>query len=305
MTRFYPYTVLALILVLSGCGREDDRADFGTLPETYARNYQDVVPLPQATESLPDFSEADAYDFQRAYVAELEATGLTVNGYKLGFTGDMLPFGTSRSIYGRMFGELQRDSGATIDVSQTFAGGNLGFELVLVLDEDIEDLPAGEVSAADVADAVAQVIPAVEFPDLGFDPPLEPESRDDYLNIIAANAGSRLYVTGQPVDVSALGDLDAIPVRATLNGEATAVDTTAGASLRFADGQYGALAFLVNLLRENGDPSLRAGDIVFSGALGGDAPVAESLGAWLGDFGPLGQVSFTLTDGSAQNTLSR
>ena len=275
--------------------------DFGTLPETYTRNYQDVVPLPQATESLPDFSEADAYDFQRAYVVELEANGLTVNGYKLGFTGDMLPFGTSRSIYGRMFGELQRDSGATIDVSQTFAGGNLGFELVLVLDEDIEDLPAGEVSAADVADAVAQVIPAVEFPDLGFDPPLEPESSDDYLNIIAANAGSRLYVTGQAGGRKRLGRPRRHPgARHAERG---------GDGRRHHRGRLAPLRgrpvtarwpFWSTWLRENGDPPLRAGDVVFSGALGGDAPVAESLGACLGDFGPLGQVSFTLTDGSAQ-----
>ena len=276
-----------------------DATDFGTLPETYARNYQDVVPLPQVTESFPTLSEADAYDFQRAYVAELAADGFTVNGYKLGFTGEMLPFGTTRSIYGRMFGELQRDSGATIDIGETFVGGNIGFELILVLDDDIEDLPTGEVSAADVADAVARVVPAVEFPDLGFDPPIDLESSDDYLDIIAANAGSRLYVTGAPMDVTALGDLDAIPVRATLDGEATSVDTTAGASLRFPDGQYGALAFLVNVLRENGDPPLQAGDLVFSGALGGDAPADENLGAWVGDFGPLGQVDFTLTDSTA------
>lgn len=265
---------------------------FGDIPETYATNFQSVDPLPQVDGFVTDIDTA--YDFQRLFVAALVADGFTRNGYKVGFSRpDPLPFGAPGPVYGRMFEELERESGAAIDVSDSFVMGTVGLELILVMNANVETLPAGNVTLSDVQDVVSQVIPVFEMPDLGYEPALDPMNADDYLNLIAGNAGSRLYVRGPAVDFEDIPDIDAVTVSATVDGSSqltdamgnpTTISTTTRDAVRFSEGLLGSIVFLVNELRAQNDPPLAEGDLVFSAALGGDAPAGANLGQWVGTF---------------------
>ena len=224
-------------------------------------------------------SEADAYTFQDAYVDALVARGEEIVGYKLGFTGPSNPLGAPGPVLGRILASQMHEDGASVGLGDTFTNGNVGFEVAFIMGQDV----SAPMSAAALRAAVAEVAPAMEFPDFAFEDP----DNLSYLDLIAANTVSRTFVLGERVPLSELGvELDDIKIEGRLDGETiiTAVGSDA------VGGQFNALEFLADGLSARGQ-SLRAGDIVVTGALGGDAPL--QVGTYEGDFGPLGTVAMS------------
>ena len=283
-------TACDLIGQLPGDGGDDPEpspreALLDSLATVYAENFLAYRPLPVITTRVDDFGEKDAYAFQDDYVAELVERGGRVTGWKLGFTRQPpLPLGATEPIYGRLFESFEIEAGSTVSIGEAFGGtANVGLELALFIGEDLDPAMTDE----ELLDAVAYVAPALEIPDFDF------ASGDfNVFDLIAANAVSRVLILGERTALDGLDvDIDRIPVTSRLDGEVVLESQTGDA----LNGQASTLRFLVEELEQNGDGArVRAGDVVVTGALGGDTPLMA--GTYEADFGVLGTVTATFTE---------
>lgn len=258
----------------------DERA---ALIDDYVESFQQVDEFRLFTRAYPNATEVMAYEFQEDYVHALLAEGEQLSGYKLGFTGlEPRPFGAPSPIYGRLFKSLEFTNGDTVVIDETFAAGAQGVELAIRFSQDAlfqtSDFPLSDETILSLIDAVA---PAFENPDLAF------SGEFNYLDIIAQNTGSRFYVLGDFVPVDHLsGSIDDIPVTVTKDGEVMLEGSASDA----LGSQLNAVEFLLQQLAQEGIP-VREGEIVATGSLGGDLGLEP--GTFVGDFGEVGQVSFT------------
>lgn len=299
-----PLLLLSLLLAasLSACdfvnfppGGGDDDGDDGddpsraalldSLATVYAENFLAYEPLPVITTQVDGFGEADAYAFQDGYVAGLIRRGERPTGWKLGFTRQPpLPLGATEPVYGRLFESFEVENGRTTSISEAFGGvANVGLELALFIGEDLD----ASMTDEELLGAVSHVAPSLEIPDFDFT-----SGEFNVFDLIAANAVGRLLILGERTAFEDLGvDLDSIPVTSRLDGEIVLESQSSDA----LDGQLSALRFLVDELAQNGDGArVRAGDVVVTGALGGDTPLMT--GTYEADFGVLGTVTATFTE---------
>ncbi|MEZ5557865.1 MAG: hypothetical protein R3E86_04880 [Pseudomonadales bacterium] len=212
-------------------------------------------------------------------LAELEAAGETVGGWKLGLTS-----GASRDAFGpgiRPFGYILNSrilpSAATLHWSRIGNGG-IENEVCFVIGTDV----TAPVDALSVRAAVAGVAPAFEINQRRIPQDSPPEER------IADDLAQWGIVVGTPVAVPAQWDQQALTV--TLSHDGRRVEQVAARG--HIDDHFESLATLANALRAF-DRHLRAGDRIITGAFGRANQPAS--GEWAGDFGaPLGRVTLNI-----------
>lgn len=292
------FTVLSIALAVSIVGCDDDSTDeiddiinteTDELVSTFADNYLAVQLYPSVTARIEDFDDSDAYEFQEDFVAELINRGETVIGYKLGFTGDApRPFGAPEPLYGRLLASQENQSGATLDISETWAAGNAGVELAIYIAKDasydVSDFPLAESELQSLIGAIA---PLSEFPEIAFE---EGPMEINYKDLIAANAGARAFVVGERVNLSDLTvALDSINIQVFKNGEMTSTGLSGDA----LGSQFEALEFLLRKLAEQ-DLGVKTGQIIATGSLGSDLPLEP--GEYRINYENLGEVTYTLIE---------
>ena len=304
MSYFSKLSLLLLgLLAFTACDDEDDGIGIlngderDELVDTYADRYLNNQAYPAVTTRLDDFDQEDAYDFQEDLVDELEDRGERVIGYKLGFTGDSpRPFGAPSPVYGRLLASQENNSGATIDISETFVDAALGVEVALYISRDAEfetsDFPLSDETLMGL---IASVAPLVEMPELGFE---EGKMGINYLDLIANNAGAKGFVVGTPVALSDIEDsdddndrlaIDDINVTVFKDGEQIATSFSGDA----LGSQLAALEFLLLELARVGE-GVEAGQIIATGSLGGD--LGLEAGEYRLTYSGLGEHTFTLTE---------
>lgn len=237
--------------------------------------------IPPIRLDAPDLTIRDAYAIQALNTRHWIASGRRVVGAKIGLT--------SRAVQAQL-GVDQPDFGMLFDDARVHEGGNVATgrllqprvegEIALCLARDIADIDRGRV-----ADGVAYALPALEIVD----------SRIDGWNItmvdtVADNASAGLFVLGtEPVDISGL-DLAACTMRLRRNGEIA----SQGSGAACLDNPLNALAWLVEAHLHH-DLSLKAGDIVLSGAMGPMVPASPG-DAFEAEIDGIGRVSVHFED---------
>ncbi len=207
-------------------------------------------------ESFPDMNAADAYAIQAINTAHRLAQGRRIVGRKIGLTARpvQLQLGVDQPDFGTLMDDMDYGDGEAIPVS-ALQQPRIEAEIAFVLERD---LTLEQPGAADVMNAVAYALPALEI--VG--------SRIAGWNIrfvdtVADNASSGAFVLG--TTPRKLSDFDVRLCGMVMTRRGEPVSTGAGAAC--LGNPIHAVTWLARTMARLGSP-LRAGDVVLSGALG-------------------------------------
>ena len=232
-------------------------------------------PIPPLTRSHPEMSLADAYQVQQRMIARRIERGERIIGSKIGVTSKavMNMLGVGQPDFGYLLDGMVYNEGESIPIDtliQPKAEGEIAFLLN-------RELKGPGVTAADVLAATEGVMACFEIVDSRIE-----NWQIKIQDTVADNASCGVFVLGdQLVDIRDL-DLSLCGMAMEKNGDV--VVTGAGAATMASP--INAVVWLANTLGSLGI-SLKAGDIVLSGALGAMVPVAagDNLRIAIGDIG--------------------
>ena len=233
----------------------------------------------RAVESLtsrhPGISIADAYAIQQLLTARRVGAGERIIGRKIGVTSQavMTMLGVDQPDFGTVFDTMQHRDGGTI-VAATLIQPRIEAEIAFRLERDLQ---GPGVTASDVLAATDRVMACFEV--------VDSRIRDWKIRIqdtVADNASCGVFVLNENgVDPRGV-DLPGCPMQMEKNG----VVVASGNGAATMGSPLEAVAWLANALGRLG-VTLRAGEIVLSGALGAMVPVVagDRLHARIGGVG--------------------
>ncbi|WP_433528253.1 2-keto-4-pentenoate hydratase [Micromonospora sp. CA-263727] len=235
-------------------------------------------PVPPVSKRHPDLDLADAYAVQSELRGLDLASGAVLAGLKIGATSEAIQsmFGIDHPDFGYLTDRMVLADGAELDLGRFISPkieGEIAFRFA-------QDLAGPTVTARDVLDATAEVLPALEVLDSRIQ-----DWQIGLVDTVADNASSALAVVGAGVAPDAT-DLAAerMQLRA---GQAV----RAGAGSAVMGHPAESVACLVRILAGFGT-GIRAGQLVLSGSLAAavDLLPGETVQA---SFDALGSVSLT------------
>lgn len=231
-----------------------------------------VEPL---TSRYPNITIENAYHIQLRMISRRLQAGERIVGKKIGVTSAavMNMLGVRQPDFGYMLDGMIHDDGADVDIAmliQPKAEGEIAFVLK-------KDLMGPGVSAADVLAATEGVMACFEIVDSRIT-----DWRIKIQDTIADNASCGIFVLGdRMVDLRGL-DLRTCGMVLEKNGETVAT----GAGAATMNSPVNAVVWLANTLGKLGI-SLKAGEVILSGALGAMVPVkaGDNLHVAIGGIG--------------------
>ncbi len=239
------------------------------------------VPVPALRDQF-GFDQVDVstgYAIQEINTNLAIALGRRVTGRKIGLTAKAVQtqLGVDQPDFGTLFEDMEFGDGVPIPMSRLIQP-RAEAEVAVVL---AHDLPAGRShSFADIVRATAFVLPAIEVVDSRI-----ADWNIKFVDTVADNASSGLYVLGgRPMKLSRV-DVRAIPMSMTINGD----EVSSGSGAACLGHPLHAARWLANTLSARG-VDLRAGDVIMTGALGPVRPIGVG-DTIVADFGPLGSVT--------------
>ncbi|GMA55636.1 2-keto-4-pentenoate hydratase [Alicyclobacillus sacchari] len=236
--------------------------------------------IPPLTERFPDMSMETAYQVQLMNVETKRQAGDRIVGHKIGLTSKPMQqmLGVSEPDFGHLFASMQYQSGDVVDfpLIQPKVEPELAFLLA-------EDLPGPNVDVYAVLRATRAVVPAIEVIDSRI-----ADWQIRLADTIADNASAGCFVLGDEPTPIGQANLTTCGAVLKINGEVA--ETGAGAAVM--GHPAAAVAWLANRLSSLGT-TLRAGDIVLSGAVSAAVPVCAGDHILL-SFGRLGRVELTM-----------
>lgn len=241
------------------------------------RAERDRVTIPPITDGSPAFGAADAYAVQRINVARRVGQGSVLRGRKVGLTSraSQAVLGVAEPAFGALLSDMFAvdDELAMSELLQPRVEAELAFVLGT-------DLSGPGVTTVMAARAVEWVVPVIEVGDSRI-----ADWRFQVVDTIADNASSARVVVG-PGFAPLTAALDLVHLGVLFSRNGVPIDSGAGAAV--LGNPLRALAWLANKLAEF-DESLRAGDVVLSGALHRMVP-ARPGDVFLAEFARLGSV---------------
>ncbi|UYO56307.1 2-keto-4-pentenoate hydratase [Rhodopseudomonas palustris] len=237
------------------------QADIGEIADRIRAAYRGT-PIAPIRSELPDLDVDAAYSIQQRNTAFWEKEGRRVVGSKIGLTSRAVQkqLGVDRPDFGMLFADMIVGEDEPVAVGRVLQP-KIEAEVAFVLDRDI-DLETPTV--ADIIRAVAYVMPALEIVgsritnwDIGI------------VDTVADNASSGLFVLGGPVRRLDGLDLRAMEMRMTRGEEIV----SQGSGAACLGNPLNAMVWLAGEVARR-KRSLRAGDVVLSGALGPMVPVS-------------------------------
>ena len=223
--------------------------------------YSSRRPVAPLIEAYPDLGLADAYRIQALQVDVWQRKGRRVVGRKVGLTSAAMQrqMQVTQPDHGVLRDDMVLADRAAIAVSG-FISPRVEPEIAIVLGRD---LTGPGTTVADVAAAVAYLLPSLEIIDSRIQ-----DWRISIGDTIADNASSGAAVLGDtPV---ALGDRDLRLVGCNLYRDGAVVGTGAGGAA-FGN-PLRSVAWLANTLAEF-DTGLHAGDVILPGSITAAQPV--------------------------------
>lgn len=260
--------MLVLFVLLSGCASVADR---------YARAVGKAAAAGTSMPMLASYElesdEVSAYSLQRAVVARLQ---LAPAAFKAGITspGSQARFDADGPVAGVLPAPMAQPD---LDVGG-YAAPMIELELAFRLARDVtEPIPAQAVGSV-----INCVVPALEFPDLGY----ADSSNLTVADIIASNVAGRAFWVGSRC--ARFSGVDGVQVSMERAGEVL----TRGQASDAMGSQATAVAWLIERTLRSGY-KLRAGQWLITGALGGMVPALP--GRYRARYGQLGSVNFLVT----------
>jgi 2-keto-4-pentenoate hydratase len=232
-------------------------------------------PIASTREWLADASAELAYDIQDANTRHWLSAGRRLVGRKIGLTSAAIQqqLGVDQPDFGMLFADMEVASGGAIQgdwLLQPRAEAEIAFVMQ-------RDLTGESVTANDVLNATAYVLPAIEVVDSRI-----LDWKISLVDTIADNASSGMYVIGTEPRALTAVDLRLCGMVMTKNDSIVAT----GSGAACLGHPLNAVRWLATTMARKGRP-LRAGDIVLSGALGPMTSVAagDSVHAEIGGVG--------------------
>ncbi len=239
---------------------------------------QPIAPL-RDTYHLSPTDVDTGYAVQEELTRRALAAGRRITGRKIGLTSVAVQqqLGVDQPDFGCLFEDMEFSEGIEIPMSRLIQP-KAEAEVALVLESD---LPAGRLhSFADLLRATAFALPAIEIVDSRI-----ANWNIKFLDTVADNASSGLYVLGgRPIPLSSV-DVRSIPMSMSING----VEASSGGGAACLGHPLNAARWLANALSQRG-VGLVAGDVIMTGALG-PMKTIEAGDVVTADFGPLGTVT--------------
>lgn len=240
-------------------------------------------PIPQFSVEFPGATLGMAEITQKAFVARI-LEGKTFGGIKgavVGAGGQEL-FGIDQALSAVLLAEGRLEAADRPEVAiREGASPGVETELGILLDKPITE-PVADIPS--LKSLVRAIVPVIELPAGRHDWPEKPRATD----LVAANVDSDLYLVGEEYRDLSL-DLDAVAIRLERDGRPIN-ETTGGAA---KGGQWTNFLRQVNWAVAQGY-DLRPGHLVITGALGKIS--REGTGDYRADFGPLGEIRFSLVE---------
>jgi 2-keto-4-pentenoate hydratase len=247
------------------------------LDEAFAR-HESIVAL---TELAPGLTIDDAYSIQMERVRTAVESGDSITGKKIGLTSQAMQnlLGVDQPDYGHLHQSMVVEQGGTVSLSQLFQPKVEG-EIAFVLKED---LVGPKITTEDVLKATDYVVASLEIVDSRIK-----DWKIKLEDTVADNASCGLYVLGtyKARDV----DLKKLHMQLLKNGEVV----NEGYGTDVLGDPAACVAWLANKLHQYG-VSLKAGEVILSGALSAAIPVnpGDEIKA---TFNELGEVHVHFTE---------
>ena len=236
--------------------------------------------IPPLTETYPGITVDEAYHTQLEIIRRRVEDGAIVVGKKIGATSKAIQnmFGVHQPDYGHLLDDMMHAEGEVISL-ENFIQPKVEFEIAFKLKKDLK---GPNVTVMDVIGATDYIAPAIEIIDSRIG-----DWKIAFEDTVADNGSSAAAVIGgKPASLDGI-DLAHIGMVAYKNGEM--IDSGAGAAV--LGSPLRSVAWLANSLAKY-DVSLKAGEIILSGALTG-AVEAEDQDTFTAEFDQIGSVSVT------------
>lgn len=240
--------------------------------------FQTGSPLAPLSGMYPDLTVDEAYAIQQGLIRQHALAGRTVTGRKIGLTSEGIQkqLGVDQPDFGVLFDTHTWRSGDTVSLASLHTilpriEGEIGF----VLSRELAGTPAHLITAQDVRDATAGVMPVFEL--------IDSRVRDwkiTLVDTVADNASCLGAVLGEHVTLPDAGPLPSTKMTLARDGEVV----MAGEGSAVLGDPALAVAWLANELGRRGDV-LPAGVPILSGSL--TAAIDATPGRYEADFGPL------------------
>ncbi len=238
-----------------------------------------VIAALRETSGLSETDVVSGYAIQNLNTQRAIAEGRRVTGRKIGLTSIAVQqqLGVDQPDFGCLFDDMEFSEGIEIPMTRLIQP-KAEAEVAIVLDRDL--LAGRQHSFADIVRATAFALPAIEIVDSRI-----ADWNIKFLDTVADNASSGLYVLGgRPMPLSAV-EVRAIPMSMSVNG----VEVSTGSGAACLGHPLNAARWLANALSSRG-VNLYAGDVIMTGALGPMKPITAG-DTVVADFGPLGSVT--------------
>jgi len=247
--------ILAALALMAALPALASAGSIGEAAQTLAANYKAGRPYAMPTSLVKGLDERGAYEVQGLLVAELLKEGDQVIGIKAGLTSPpaQKKFGAKGPVTGIMLASMLH-KGNVVE-AKPYQKCMLEVEIGYVLAKDV----TSEVTPESVKEYVAQIMPAVEVPDIPFATMkgLAP------VDLVASNVGARGYILGKPMDLKGI-DVNAVTGKLMMNGKDLGKAVPGRAAL---GDQWKALAWAINNARAHGGLA-KKGMFVITGSLG-------------------------------------
>lgn len=249
--------------------------------------FQTGVPCDPIAPLLAAGGISAAYEVQQIIGQKRLQAGAAAVGRKIGLTSQAVQnqLGVDQPDFGVLFDDMQYTDGAEISMT-TLVEPRVEAEIAFIL---AEDLPGPDFSAATVRAAVDYAVAAIEVVDSRVR-----NWKIGILDTVADNASSGVYVLGSRK--LRLHEFEPRHVEMTMWCNQTVVSS--GNGRECLGDPITALAWLARTVAEFGAP-LKRGEVVLSGALGPIFSVEHGMNV-VADFGPLGTVSATFSEGESK-----
>ncbi len=240
---------------------------------------QNADPIEPVRDTLTE-AGIPPYNVQRHLVKRSCARGLSVVGRKIGLTSKTVQdqLGVDQPDYGVIFSDRIFGDNAEISPDR-FIAPRVEAEVAFILAQDIEK---PDTTWADVLRATDYVLPAIEIVDSRV-----ADWNIRFADTVADNASFGACILGGPAQKLDGLDLSAAEMTVAANGQQVAT----GHGAACLGNPINAVVWLAKTLNAHGE-TLKAGDIILSGALGAMVP-AEPGTSYRADISGLGHVSFS------------
>lgn len=209
-------------------------------------------------------TEADGDCSRAKLTALMEKQGAKLVGYKAGLTNPAVQkrFGADKPVWGKLYENMLLKDGATVDAA---FGARALFEADMLVRVSSEAINLAK-TPMDVLNAIDQIIPFIELPDLVVQAP----PRLNGAAISAINVGARLGVLGQPIAAPAIRAekyqmLDALRDMNVTMTDAAGANLGGGKGSDILEHPLNAVVWLAQALAKEGQ-SMKVGQLISLGS---------------------------------------